>query len=261
LAYSLWGSISFYVSILLLHNFKTKSVLDFRGVFMAIHQYQWSIKYSCIFFLIILFFSTIMDIVAVLELANVRVPNKLVLFCYTGFSAGSLFLIWRFATIWGELLPYWQDYHYTCWGDDYWAHTSPFLRDYIYWKPIPPEDDEEPKPYYFSLMKRASTRYALYFYYVYLVAGSFFVVDLFEGLPAFFKLAAFKLLFFVTVWHSFNYVVNLDFSGPQAHLYDFAFYESFSHAMYGIIFFCTIYYYFYFCFDDWDFGILSFLLD
>lgn len=38
--YAFFGSLGLYTAAVILHNFDSKSILDFRGVFLAIHQYQ-----------------------------------------------------------------------------------------------------------------------------------------------------------------------------------------------------------------------------
>lgn len=261
LAYSLWGALSFYTATLILHNFKTKSILDFRGVFLAIHQYQWCIKYSYVLFLCLSFLLSLRYFFICYEFVVIQTQPKALLVIFFLSIPVTCYPLWRFLFIWGELVPYWQDYYYTCWSDDYWSHTSPFLRDYIYWKPIPPDDFEEPRPYYFSLQKKATTRYVLMFYYIYIVICSVVVLDVFSGLSSPIKWFVLKTLFFYIVIKAAYYVISVITCGPQNHLYDYTFFEAYSHTVQGFVLFAVVYYFFFFSLDEWDFGILTFLLD
>lgn len=54
LTYSVFGVLAFYASSVVLNNFNTKSILDFRGLFLAIHQYHWCVKYSFVLYLCLL---------------------------------------------------------------------------------------------------------------------------------------------------------------------------------------------------------------
>lgn len=260
-AYSLWGTLSVYTSILILHNFKTKSILDFRGLFLAIHQYQWCSKYAYILYLHVCFLLLTKHVVILLQALTDQTLHRLVLVVFFVSIPPLVFMLWRFAYVWGELLPYWQDYYYTNWCDEYWSHTAPFMRDYIYWKPIEPDDAEEVRPFYFYLQKKATTRYLLVFFCLYMMLCLLVSSNLliYASIPL--KYFTSKLLFWVIIIKAGDDVVDTDVFGPQSHIYDFAYFESIMGFVYGFFFLSTIYYYYYFSWDEWDTGLLSYILD
>ena len=157
----------YFTGAQLVMHFKTASVLDWRGLFLVMHDYNWAMRYTLnilntLIVVVLFWFSA----VAALVIFNAR-TSLLFVFCFIVLLLLVCYVIYRFYFLWSRIFAHFRDSSYECWTDEFWEETSPFMRDFLYWRPLEPDDAEEVDPAFYGFTSNgASKGLMLLFVYV-----------------------------------------------------------------------------------------------
>jgi hypothetical protein len=214
------------------HTLKTSDVLDLRGIFLAVHQYYWCTKYThnTLVFFFFIFLVYVLCFVWHFLLINVFL-FILCIFIFFVFIVS----FERLLSTWGNIVTYFQFADYYTWDDEFWSYLSPFLRDYVFWKPITPDDYEEPAPYYFEVGRKISGRHIILFYSVLAVTITFYFVGLFDGFNFVYFFIYFKFLLLFFNWYLYERLLTWWVSDPTLALMEFTYFELASYVTFGVV--------------------------
>ena len=222
----------FYSAAMITHTLKTSDVLDLRGIFLAVHQYYWCTKYThnTLVFFFFIFLVYVLCFVWHFLLINVFL-FILCIFIFFVFIVS----FERLLSTWGNIVTYFQFADYYTWDDEFWSYLSPFLRDYVFWKPITPDDYEEPAPYYFEVGRKISGRHIILFYSVLAVTITFYFVGLFDGFNFVYFFIYFKFLLLFFNWYLYERLLTWWVSDPTLALMEFTYFELASYVTFGVV--------------------------
>lgn len=154
----------YFTGAQLVMHFKTSSILDWRGLFLVVYHYNWTMQYT-LFILNAFILASVYCFVLLLKSFTESSGGFFLFFLYiTGLLFG--YVLYRFYFIWSRIYAHFKDSSYEYWTDDFWEETSPFMRDFLYWRPIEPDDAEEIDPAFYGLTNNGASK-GLMFLFIY----------------------------------------------------------------------------------------------
>jgi hypothetical protein len=153
----------------------------------------------------------------------------------------------RFLSTWGNIVTYFQFADYFTWDDEFWSYLSPFLRDYIFWKPITPDDFIEPAPYYFEVHRKISGRHVLLLYSFLSVTVVFYMLGLFSDFHFIYFFFYYKLCLIFILLYIYDRFVAWWLPDSTFAIMEFTYYEFATYLTYFVVLLLSVcYYYFYY---------------
>ena len=156
----------YYSAVKVAASIKSSDILDWRGLFLVIHQYHWSVKYSMMLSISFALLFTYTTLSMIFTLFTLTANYFLIV---SGVSFWFLFFVvitCRGYFLWSRILTFFEDFSYSSWNDVFWKNLSPYLRDVLYWRPLPPDDDDEDEedPFFFGFSHKATSKTFLFIY-------------------------------------------------------------------------------------------------
>lgn len=230
--HSIFGWLAYFTSSSLTLYFKTSDVLDWRGLFLVLHQYHWLVKYTLMAFLLSFLFILNFSIVLLISITNSMESNFSLFFIFFILIITVVYIFYHFYLMWTRIMTYFQRFTYEYWNDKFWTNLSPFLRDFLYWKPICPDDYDEPDPSFYGYFNKMTTKFlisallAILFVCVYTQPTTILLVN--KALLLFF----YKLIVVYYLIRRIYYVYDFDlYTRDLRYLRDYAYFESYTHMM------------------------------
>ena len=215
----------YFTGAQLVMHFKNSSILDWRGLFLVVHHYNWAMRFTLVT-LNVLILSLILWLSVVCSAASCGNTPVSSLACLYTLALLLWYTLYRLYFIWSRIYAHFRDSSYEEWSDEFWQETSPFMRDFLYWRPIEPDDAEEVDPAFYGLTSNGASK-GLMLLYIYMFL--FFIFLNPSVLPLlstavllwFFKIWAFYLLF-----SKFLKIYNFDlYDSEIASFIDYMWYE------------------------------------
>lgn len=149
----------YFTGAQLVMHFKSSSILDWRGLFLVVHHYNWTMQYT-LFTLIALIVSSVLwfSVTSYSVLSVGSASTSLTIYCLHAVILLFWYILYRLYFIWSRIFTHFRDSSYEEWTDEFWQETSPFMRDFLYWRPIEPDDAEEVDPAFYGLTNNGASK-------------------------------------------------------------------------------------------------------